>query len=88
MKTQLIIVAVLVALAGCSKSEEGSAGNVTMAEEQARSVSHAKPDQVNSSKTSAQPERKNKPSELDRLLREGAQEKRQGLGRLDRKRGE
>lgn len=86
MKT-MIIIAILVALTGCFRPEEVSA-NKTTAEDQAGPVSHAKPDQVDLSAPSTLSARKNKPSELDRLLREGAQEKRQGFGRLDRKRGE
>lgn len=85
MKYQLMIIAVLVALAGCSKADDGRAGKIAAAEDQAESVSHAKPEQV---APGARPASKNKPSELDRLLREGAQEKGAGMGRLNRKRGE
>jgi hypothetical protein len=86
MKIRIVIIAVLLALVGCSRPGDGASSAI--AEDQAGSVSHAKPEQRDLSEPGAQPTWKKKPSELDRLLREGAQEKGQGLGRLDRKRGE
>lgn len=89
MKALIIIMVALVALAGCSKLEEGNAGSkIAAAEDQAESVSHAKAEQPDPTGPSAKPARQKKPSALDRLLREGAQEQGQGLGRFDRKRGE
>lgn len=86
MKIQIII-AVLLALVGCSKPEDVSAGMATT-KDQGGPVSHAKPEQPAQIAPGARPTPTNRPSALDRRLREGAQEKGQGLGRLDRKRGE
>lgn len=82
MRTQIITISLLLTLlSGCSKPEDGETKKPIL-EDRAASVSHAKPEQP------AQITPTNKPSALDRRLREGAQEKGQGLGRLDRKRGE
>jgi hypothetical protein len=88
MKIKFVIVAVLLALVACSNAEEINAAQATGEENQDGSVSHAKLEQPAQVAPGARHTPKNRPSELDRLLREGAQEKGQGLGRLDRKRGE
>lgn len=81
---RIIAISLLLALlSGCSKPEEGETKKPIL-EDRAASVSHAKPEQPQP----AQITPTNKPSALDRRLREGAQEKGQGLGRLDRKRAE
>lgn len=81
MKTQIVIYAALIALAGCSRADEGGGDKTSMIEDKANMAAPPEP-------ARAHPVGKTKPSELDRLLREGAQEKGQGLGRFDRKRGE
>lgn len=88
MKIKIVIVAVLLALAACSNAEEINAAQAAGEKGLAGSVSHAKPEQPAQVAPGAHPTPKNRPSELDRLLREGAQEKGPGLGRLDRKRDE
>lgn len=55
MKYQHIFIAAMVALAGCSKAEEGSTGKIAAAEDQVGPVSHAKPQLDQAKKRSSSP---------------------------------
>lgn len=62
-ESTVIIMAALVALVGCSKPEDRNAGKVAAAEDQAGSVSHAKPEQPE------QAAKKRRPSAWDEEMR-------------------
>lgn len=73
MKTQIIAISILLLLAACSKPEQADTKN-PISEDRAGSVSHAKLE----IKQPAPGVRKNRPSELHRLLREGTQDRKRG----------